>query len=1063
LNLNRLDTKKFLMSCEESSNRSYENLKCMLGFLEDPKTRVEARKFFFKLEEFFKNETDKEKYHFSLDFIKINSENNKVNNLILLQLPSTFHPEDWSFTFFEGLMRCSSDEFMGKSIAELGCGNGWISIALAQKYELHRVYGLDINPRAVVCAKINLYLNALTSDGEVIYNQDGFSLLDRVQFHTSDLLGYCIQNKITLDKVIGCIPQVLSPDVDFMSELVPENVSDEKLYSLSNYCAKQGVIEDQFGLGLIARALEESIHILKTNGKVIFNLGGRPGYAVLNRLFTRRGFTTQNIWQTKIEQAGDTDVLPLVEIEEKSNYRFEFFMGPYVKESISARTAYALLKSGGKIYHSLNVIRADLRDVKYMKDIFNFVKLDEYSNVRSALDLTYDNYSLSNEKVTFLSHLCKKITEFNNFPYDSVKGKLSFRNRIAEFFNHYWKANFSAESILVAPNRVELLKNFIEIFSPNISLVDFNLCKNMPQKMLQGDPTLKSKKIIIEIPRNLNSVCELIVKLRPQLVIFCFSNIDVENEYSILRLVELTEKYKCNLILDISEFFDLSIFQKSNSVIKYLSQNKMPKHVSLLCELIYNNIYEDMTNAFLINENKDIIDYLAKAAELTYSRSNTLVQDYYDTILSNLVSFYIQQGKTEYQLEDKILKKVDMKISSMAKNAFFDPAFESDNRIIDSQVIRLDYGENELNSPNFLKSLLVESFVRQNISSNEIKLEEEIYKYLRESFHIDIPLEGIVLGNGVAPLFSSIAKYGALNNYEMVFPSGAYGYFVACVKFWGGKSKILETFEKDCFKYNMKNLEALFSKNPNKKYILFLNAPIVNPMGQIYSLVEILNIVDLCRNYGHLVILDSIFFGLEFDAQLFRRNFQFQSDLLSGFTNLILLGGISKNYAAAGLRFGYFCSSIKEINDFVQHDNTILIPKNIKYVLVKLFSLINQKDQKIKEFYQLQRNVLRDRAIKLSKVLNENGWKTMDCEGGLFLVAKPEKLIGKKVYLSKNSKSVTITSDNVHDLLFKATGLLINGMKWCGLKNYCRFVISIKQIDFEEGCQKLKEFYQKLK
>lgn len=73
---------------------------------------------------------------------------------------------------------------------------------------LWQVYGLDINPRAVKVAWINLYLNALDENGHSIYDQEKKTLLDRVEFHESDLLAYCRDNNMELDRIVGCIPQV---------------------------------------------------------------------------------------------------------------------------------------------------------------------------------------------------------------------------------------------------------------------------------------------------------------------------------------------------------------------------------------------------------------------------------------------------------------------------------------------------------------------------------------------------------------------------------------------------------------------------------------------------------------------------------------------------------------------------------------------------------------------------------------------------------------------------------------------------------------------------------------
>lgn len=72
------------------------------------------------------------------------------------------------------------------------------------------MYGLDINPRAVKMSWINLYLNALDDKGQPIYDGEKKTLLDRVEFHESDLLSYCRDNDIQLERIVGCIPQVLS-------------------------------------------------------------------------------------------------------------------------------------------------------------------------------------------------------------------------------------------------------------------------------------------------------------------------------------------------------------------------------------------------------------------------------------------------------------------------------------------------------------------------------------------------------------------------------------------------------------------------------------------------------------------------------------------------------------------------------------------------------------------------------------------------------------------------------------------------------------------------------------
>lgn len=51
----------------------------------------------------------------------------------MMDIPYIFIPEDWPFTFYEGPNWHADSIFRDMTVAELGCGNGWISISLAEK------------------------------------------------------------------------------------------------------------------------------------------------------------------------------------------------------------------------------------------------------------------------------------------------------------------------------------------------------------------------------------------------------------------------------------------------------------------------------------------------------------------------------------------------------------------------------------------------------------------------------------------------------------------------------------------------------------------------------------------------------------------------------------------------------------------------------------------------------------------------------------------------------------------------------------------------------------------
>jgi hypothetical protein len=47
--------------------------------------------------------------------------------------------------------------------------------------------------------------------------------------------------------------------------------------------------------------LEESIQVIKPSGSIIMNMGGRPGQAVLERLYERRGFNIRKVCRLNFE------------------------------------------------------------------------------------------------------------------------------------------------------------------------------------------------------------------------------------------------------------------------------------------------------------------------------------------------------------------------------------------------------------------------------------------------------------------------------------------------------------------------------------------------------------------------------------------------------------------------------------------------------------------------------------------------------------------------------------------------------------------------------------------
>lgn len=1044
-----LSPEEFVKGCQQSSNSAYELFKQILKQLDNQNTRVKSYQFLTKLKQHFE-QTRPSGCHFQFLKQQVLDSHDQTLNLDLLQFPSTFLPEAWSFTFYEGLLRYPHDEFQNKQVVELGCGIGWISIAIALRYSPRVVYGLDINPKAAVCAKLNLYLNAINDDGSLKLLANGKSLLECVSFQESNLFGNFDGSNIRFDRIIGCIPQVLNPEPEVMETLIAETASDEYLHSLSNYFAKQGFIEDQFGLGLIALAVEQSIPLLDSSGKLILNLGGRPGRSVLERLMQRRGFNVRRVWQTQVEQAADTEIDTLVDIEKNTGHRFEFYMSANSDIPIDARVALEYAKAGGKIFHSVDVYEATMLFPDQVKSIYQSVDNLASDSVRSAVDLTYDNIEDAEERYFFLAYLAKTLAKTTHFPYHNTAGLDYFRQQLTEFFNYYLRLQTSEQQLIITPSRREMLNNLLSCYQPKLVLIAKTLWDLVSKRYDSEDTQL------MQTPLRVEYLIELMTRLKPEIVITQLDEFEIQSTQLVEQLVETAKKFNVLLILDLTESIDLSSQPKIHGIFRYLSERTLPKNLVIMAGLLNNRVYQNYSLNITLSGNRQVIKHLEDAAELTYSRTPSLKQFYYGHLLEQLL--YFQRTRTTETLENTSqvehvsdLTQKNGTLCQSAVAAFSHPAILGNRLNFNADSVRLDYGENELGSPEVLKEFLLESYLVRSWAGDETSVNAPIRELLLNRFNIPKGIYSkIVLADGVAPIFSALLSLCKGENNKLIIPNGSYGYFNAAAEFKQLDVINLVTQESNQFKVTIDDLRRDF-KNLSGGW-LFLNAPIVNPTGAIYTNQELNDILGFAKTNKVNVVIDSIFSGLEFSSNIhydLSKNIQAFSD--SSDTNIILMGGLSKEYAAGGLRFGYAWTSSKLIASHIHLELPQKPHFTLGYAVRKLLNAQLNQDLGLLEHLSNQQASLAQRATRLTYQLKRLGWQVLTPQGGLFLVAKPTS---QKGLTTENQIEI---ADLAAKDLFDRLNIAINNATWTGLPGYCRFVLSCSQQAFDEAISRLEK------
>ncbi|KAK4476798.1 hypothetical protein RD792_015958 [Penstemon davidsonii] len=1068
---------EFLKRCEQSGDAAYSALRSLLERLEDPNTRTDARIFLSELQKRFQSKEDSDRclevYHFQIQDIYLEQYEGfqKRKKLTMMVIPSIFVPEDWSFTFYEGLNRHPDSIFKEKTVAELGCGNGWISIAIAEKWLPVKVYGLDINPRAVKISWINLYLNALDDSGNLIYDGEKKTLLDRVEFYESDLLSYCRDNHIELERIVGCIPQILNPNPDAMSKMITENASEEFLHSLSNYCALQGFVEDQFGLGLIARAIEEGISIIKPLGIMIFNMGGRPGQAVCKRLFERRGLRVNKLWQTKVLQAADTDITALVEIEKNSPHRFEFFMGLVGDQPICARTAWAYAKAGGRISHALSVFSCELRQPNQVKKIFEFLR-NGFKDISSSLDLSFEDDSVADEKIPFLAYLANVLKEISFFPYEPPAGSRRLRSLISGFMRTYHHIPLTADNVVMFPSRTVAIESALHLLSPRLAIVDEKLSRHLPRQWLtslkvektESGKNLEEVITVVEAPRQSDLLVELIKKLKPEVVVTGIAHFESVTSSAFEHLLDTTKQIGSRLFLDISDHFELSSLPSSNGVLKYLAGNSLPPHAAIVCGLLKNQVYSDLEVAFVISEDETLFKSLCKTVELLQGNTAIISQYYYGCLFHELLAFQLADRHPPAQRNDDKTRTFEVNDYSSSTMSVLDQAELAVNESDESPIIHMDVDQSFLPITTPVKAAIFESFARQNITESEVDVTCGIKQLVSSNygFPSDTNTEFIYADCPVA-LFTKLALCCIQEGATLCFPSGTNGNYVSAAKFLKANIVNIPTSPEAGYKLTEQTLSGALA-TVNKPWI-YISGPTVNPTGFIYTNEEITKLLSACAKFGARVILDTSFSGVEFNSKGFNGwNLGAILDKISS-TNpafcVSLLGGLFFKMLTSGLKFGYLIMNEPSLVDAFHSFAGLSKPHNtIKYTVKKLLDLREQENGDLLNAIAKQTEVLGSRFKQLKQTLESCGWDVLDAQGGVSIVAKPSAYLGKTITINQGSSACTLKLDdsNIREALLKSTGLCINSATWTGIPGYCRFTIALEDSSFKLALDCITKF-----
>jgi aspartate/methionine/tyrosine aminotransferase/methylase of polypeptide subunit release factors len=1009
------------------------------------------------------------------------------DHLDLLLTPSVFSPEEWSYTFLEGLLRRPREDYLGRTAVELGTGSGWVSLALLRYTPLEQIIGLDLNPDAVRVARINAYLNSFTEDYEPRVNDQGRLLYQLFKAEQSDLLSALRSRGEKADLVVGCIPQVLSTEKDLT--LLREAGDEQRLHDLSNYFVQTGVEEDRFGLGLLARALEESIDVLNPGGRVILNVATRPGLETINGMFGRRGFEDHTLWQRRVQQASDTDIQSLVELEALTGNRFEFYVDRHSRLPIPAATAQALIKSGRHVWHDILVMEAGLlfeRDLKpFMTTIRDALGYEDFLR---RLDLS----ALSAEQLSFLRALVRRFCDHaaaarhrswsqgsleapvavsgsaRVVPYTHEAGGRRLRNLVANYVRHYHDLDLGSsklgagDRVFIAPNRAALVEGLL------MSLCDAGASVVISQGMFQVFESVFEKAGVTPVVGNddLSDITRLVEVLSPGLVLVSLSPASGRYGAELDELARGCADRGVALLVDGSDEFDVSSRAPVNRLLDYSARRGLGRGFLIIIGLIRNRVYPDLQPGILLGAWDDLLEALVAFAEASYSRNGTFTEHYYCQLFEGVLSFQLTRPDERVRGTGYFHGALP-NLSERMKRVLALPAFGAGPKVsaFHKKLIRLDYGENELPVPDELIKGILLGFTNLLTDVSEQDLQETLAHVARQLLNYDFCPSSIVLGAGAFPLLYdcclALAK-GQQRRLRVGVPRAHYGYILPIFEQAGLEIVILETRSEDSWLLTREVLEEVEALD-----VLWLNNP-SNPVGVSYPKALLLEIADYALAHGTIVLCDEIFALLPLDGQQRVTGLvHLESERPGIRAQTIIFSGLSKAFAAGGLRVGFALCDDAALLASMRQLRTVSVSRHAQLATQILFrgfradpSTVEARERVLQSLIKMRAELSQRRAALL-ELLDSHGLAVAAGAGaGLFVLVDVRPLFGRRIRRPNGRSTLIGDEESLHEVLLADWGLRINHGRWSGTPGRARFCFSIDAPAFAEALRRLDAFFQ---
>jgi aspartate aminotransferase len=261
-------------------------------------------------------------------------------------------------------------------------------------------------------------------------------------------------------------------------------------------------------------------------------------------------------------------------------------------------------------------------------------------------------------------------------------------------------------------------------------------------------------------------------------------------------------------------------------------------------------------------------------------------------------------------------------------------------------------------------ALLNSGEVRYTPADGIPALKQAIIRYTDEFYHRKIEPENVIASGGAKQAIM-VCLQAILNPQdEVIFPVPYWVSYPEMVKLCGAIPVPVRP-EDGSFHPRIQEIEQNITSYTKA---VIINSP-NNPSGVMYSEPFIKEIVELCEQRGVFLIMDDIYHRLVFDGRKPINCYEYANDLSEN-SKLVVINGVSKQYAMTGFRIGWAVGNKKlvEVMTNIQGHQTSGPSALLQHAAVAAITGVQTSVESLRLTLENNRNVLMARLKSFAGV-----------------------------------------------------------------------------------------------